>query len=74
MTNFLLTISVIFLLIKAIQLTVKLTLKTAKIIATIMISLALAAFVICIIFFGGFLLLIPTGLLIITVAILKIIS
>lgn len=49
----------IWLFIKAIGLALKITWSTAKIIATILMALALPIFIVCLIFAGGLVLLIP---------------
>lgn len=53
----------IWLLIKAIKLTVKLTWGAAKIIATILMVLALPILIVCILFVGGLALLIPIAVI-----------
>ena len=74
MTNILLTILAIVLLGNAIKLTIKVTWGAAKIIASIMIALAIIVFVVCFIFVGGFFLLIPSGLLAILIGILRLVK
>ncbi len=53
----------VWLLIKAICLAAKLTWGTAKVVSYILIALAVPLFIICLVFVGGFFLLIPTALI-----------
>ena len=57
------TILAICLLVKAISLAFKITWNVAKIVATIMMILAVPVFIVCLIFAGGFILLIPVALI-----------
>ncbi len=54
----------IWLFIKSIGLLFKLTWGITKIIATILVVIAVPAFVLCLIFAGGFILLLPLALLV----------
>ena len=68
----LLTIVVfIWLLVKAIQLALKLTWGAAKIAASILISLAFPMLFVCLIFVGGIALLVPVIMIAIAAAIVK---
>ena len=68
----LLTIAIfIWLMVKAIGLVFKLNWGTAKIIASILIGLALPVLIICLLFVGGIALIVPVALIGIAVAILK---
>ena len=68
----LLTIVVfVWLMVKAIGFILKLTWGTAKVIASILIGLALPVFIICLLFVGGIALIVPVALIGIAVAILK---
>ena len=64
------TILAICLLVKAISLAFKITWNVAKIVATIMMILAVPVFIVCLIFAGGFILLIPVALIAGSIAIL----
>ena len=68
----LLTIAIfLWLLIKAVGLALKLTWGFAKIAASILITLALPTLILCLVFAGGLLLLIPLGMIAIAAGILK---
>lgn len=68
----LLTIAVfIWLLAKSIGLALKLTWGMAKIVASILIALALPGLILCLVFAGGMLLLIPLGMVAISAGILR---
>ena len=61
----------IWLLVKAAGFAFKLTWGVAKIVAAILIGLALPVLVICLVFVGGIALLVPLGMIAIAVGILK---
>ena len=68
----LLTIAIfVWLMVKSIGLVLKLTWGTAKVIASILIGLALPVLIICLLFVGGIALIVPVALIGIAVAILK---
>ena len=68
----LLTIAIfIWLLVKAIGLTFKLTWSVAKVAASILIGLALPVLIVCLIFVGGVALLVPLIMIAIAAGILK---
>ena len=68
----LLTIAIfVCLMVKAIALVLKLTWGTAKVIASILIGLAMPVLIICLLFVGGIALIVPVALIGIAVAILK---
>ena len=68
----LLTIAVfIWLLVKAAGFALKLTWGVAKIVATILIGVALPVLVVCLVFAGGIILMVPLILVAIAVGILK---
>ena len=68
----LLTITIfVWLMVKAVSLVLKLTWGTAKVIASILIGLALPVLIICLLFVGGIALIVPVALIGIAVAILK---
>ena len=69
----LLTVAIfIWLLVKTIGLALRLTWGVAKIIASILIGLALPVLIICLIFAGGIILLLPIVMIVIAAAILKV--
>ena len=63
MLDIIISVLAVWLLIKAIGLTLKLTWGAAKIVSSILIGLAVPLFIVCLIFVGGFVLLIPTALI-----------
>lgn len=74
MIEILISILAIWLLIKAIGLAFKITWGAAKIVATILMVLAIPIFIVCLIFVGGFFLLIPVALIAGALGILKVCS
>ena len=71
MFEILVTVLCIWLFIKGIGLALKIAWGMAKITATILMALALPALVLCLLFAGGVLLLVPVALVAIAVGILK---
>lgn len=71
MIEIIISVLAILLLIKAIGLAFKLTWGTAKIIATILLALAVPIFIVCLIFVGGFVLLVPVALIAGAIGLLK---
>lgn len=71
MLEIIFSILAIWLFVKAIGLAFKLTWGAAKIGATILLVLAVPAFILCLIFAGGFLLLLPVALIAGAVGLLK---
>ena len=63
MLELIITVLALWLLIKAIGLALKITWGTTKIVASILITLAVIVFIFCLIFVGGFILLLPTALI-----------
>lgn len=61
----------IWLLVKSIGLALRLTWGFAKIVASILMVLALPALILCLLFAGGILLLIPLGMVAIAAGVLK---
>ena len=61
----------IWLLVKAAGFAFKLTWGVAKIVATLLIGLALPVLIVCLVFVGGIALLVPLGMIAIAVGILK---
>ena len=74
MIEILSSILAIWLLIKAIGVAFKITWGAAKIIATILMVLAIPIFIVCLVFVGGFFLLIPVALIAGAFGLLKICS
>lgn len=74
MTEIIITVLTIFLFAKAISLTFKITWGIAKIIATILLVLAVPLFVVCFVLVGGFVLLIPVGLILGAIGIIKLLA
>ena len=62
---------VIWLLVKAAGFAFKLTWGVAKIVAAILIGVALPVLIVCLVFVGGIALLVPLGMIAIAVGILK---
>ncbi len=71
MIEIIISVLAIWLLIKAIGLAFKLTWGTAKIIATVLLALAVPIFIVCLIFAGGFVLLVPVALIAGAIGLLK---
>jgi hypothetical protein len=71
MTEIIISILAVALFIQALKLTFKLTWGLTKIIATILLVLAVPIFVLCLILVGGFFLLIPVGLIAAAIGIIK---
>lgn len=74
MTEIIISILAVVLLIKAISLTFKITWGLAKIVATILLVLAVPIFIVCLILAGGFLLLIPIGLIAAAIGVIKLLA
>ncbi len=74
MTEIIISILAIVLLIKAISLTFRITWGLAKIVATILLVLAVPIFIVCLVLVGGFFLLIPVGLIAAAIGIIKLLT
>ncbi len=74
MTEIIISILAIILLIKAISLTFRITWGLAKIVATILLVLAVPIFIVCLVLVGGFFLLIPVGLIAAAIGIIKLLT
>lgn len=74
MTEIIISILAIVLLIKAIGLTFKITWGLAKIVATILLVLAVPVFILCLVLVGGFFLLIPVGIIAAAIGIIKLLA
>lgn len=74
MTEIIISILAIVLLIKAIGLTFKITWGLAKIVATILLVLAVPIFILCLVLVGGFFLLIPVGIIAAAIGIIKLLA
>ena len=62
----------IWLLVKAIGLALKLTWGTAKVIASILMAIAVPVLIVCLVFVGGIALIVPIAVIGIAVGILKV--
>lgn len=71
MLEIIFTILAVWLFIKAIGLALRLTWGAAKIVATILLVIAVPAFILLAIFIGGFILLLPVALIAGAVGLLK---
>jgi len=71
MIEIIISILAVWLLIKAIGLVLKITWGATKIIATILLALSVPIFIVCLIFAGGFVLLIPVALIAGAIGMLK---
>ncbi len=71
MLEIIFTVLAIWLFVKAIGLALKLTWGAAKIVATILLVLAVPAFIVLLVLFGGFVLLLPVALIASAVGLLK---
>lgn len=74
MTEIIISILAVVLLIKAVKLTFKITWGLAKIIATILLISAIPIFIACLVLAGGFLLLIPVGLIAAAIGVVKLLT
>lgn len=74
MIEIIISILAIVLLIKAISLTFRITWGLAKIVATILLVLAVPIFIVCLVLVGGFFLLIPVGLIAAAIGIIKLLT
>lgn len=72
MLEIIFTILAVWLFFKAIGLAFKITWGAAKIVATILLALAVPVFILCLIFAGGFILLLPVALIAGAVGLLKV--
>lgn len=71
MFEFIIIAVFIWLLVKAIGIAIKLTWGMAKVIASILMGIALPLLVICLLFVGGIALLVPVAVIAIAIGILK---
>ena len=71
MIEIIFSILAIWLFVKAIGLAIKITWGAAKIVATILLAIAVPAFILLAIFVGGFVLLLPVSLIAGAVGLLK---
>ena len=74
MTEIIITVLAVVLLIKALSLTFRITWGIAKIVATILLALAIPIFITGLILFGGFFLLIPVGLIAAAIGVIKLMT
>lgn len=71
MFEFLIVIVFVWLMIKAIGLAFKLTWGAAKVVASILMTIALPLLIVCFVFVGGIALILPVGLIALSMGILK---
>lgn len=71
MFEFLIVIAFVWLMIKAVGLAFKLTWGAAKVVASILMTIALPLLVVCFVFVGGIALILPVGLIALSMGILK---
>lgn len=71
LTEIIISALAVLLMGKAIQLAFKITWGVAKVIATVLLVVAIPIFIVCLIFAGGFLLLLPLALIAGAIGILK---
>lgn len=71
MLEIIFTCLAVWLFIKAIGLAFKITWGTTKIVAAILLALAIPVFILCLVFAGGFVLLLPVALIAGAVGLLK---
>ena len=71
MFEFLIVIAFVWLMIKAVGLAFKLTWGAAKVVASILMTIALPLLVVCFVCVGGIALILPVGLIALSMGILK---
>lgn len=71
MFEFLIVIAFVWLMIKAVGLAFKLTWGAAKVVASILMTIALPLLIVCFVFVGGIVLILPVGLIALSLGILK---
>ena len=71
MFEFLIVIAFVWLMIKAVGLAFKLTWGAAKVVASILMTIALPLLIVCFVFVGGIALILPVGLIALSLGILK---
>lgn len=71
MFEFLIVIAFVWLMIKAVGMAFKLTWGAAKVVASILMTIALPLLIVCFVFVGGIALILPVGLIALSLGILK---
>lgn len=71
MFELLITIVFAWLMIKAVGMAFKLTWGAAKVVASILMTIALPLLIVCVVFVGGIALILPVGLIVLSMGILK---
>lgn len=71
MFEFLIVIAFVWLMIKAVGMAFKLTWGAAKVVASILMTIALPLLIVCFVFVGGIALILPVGLIALSMGILK---
>ena len=72
MFEFLIVVAFVWLMIKAVGMAFKLTWGAAKVIASILMTIALPLLIVCFVFVGGIALILPVGLIALSMGILKV--
>lgn len=72
MFEFLIVIAFVWLMIKAVGMAFKLTWGAAKVVASILMTIALPLLIVCFVFVGGIALILPVGLIALSMGILKV--
>ena len=71
MFEFLIVVAFVWLMIKAVGMAFKLTWGAAKVVASILMTIALPLLIVCFVFVGGIALILPVGLIALSMGILK---
>lgn len=72
MFEFLIVIAFVWLMIKAVGMAFKLTWGAAKVVASILMTIALPLLIVCFVFVGGIALILPVGLIALSMGISKV--
>lgn len=72
MFEFLIVVAFVWLMIKAVGMAFKLTWGAAKVVASILMTIALPLLIVCFVFVGGIALILPVGLIALSMGILKV--
>ena len=72
MFEFLIVIVFVWLMIKSVCMAFKLTWGAAKVVASILMTIALPLLIVCFVFVGGIALILPVGLIALSMGILKV--
>ena len=72
MFELLIVVAFVWLMIKAVGMAFKLTWGAAKVVASILMTIALPLLIVCFVFVGGIALILPVGLIALSMGILKV--